>query len=263
MSRRVYRSTEEHARYLLQRGLELYRKRIRARASQIIREFLGVARLPRRLTFRDVELILEAVFKGRTRVPFMFEWTMRFRGRWLAIKWAWYLRTKTYWRERLEELYKGLQEYRRQLALIRQGDIYWWLGRLSGWADSYEATEPEICTAVRSLGPAGEAVRYFRRITAWDGFNKLAWAVARNWPNRRYRVIIALHGRHPIADREADKGGVYVTDFGTGRKKYAIYSFRVYGKELPGLVRTFKDDIMVLQLWTIDPVPVAPECEGA
>ena len=136
MSRRVYRSSEEQIRHFLQRGLELYRKRVRARASQIIREFLGVQRLPRKLTFRDVEAFLEAVFKGRTKVPFMFEWTMRFRGRWLAIKWAWYLRRKTYWRERLEELYKGLMEYKRQLSLLKEGDVYWWLGRLSGCFNS-------------------------------------------------------------------------------------------------------------------------------
>jgi hypothetical protein len=262
MTRRVYRSTEEQTRYLLQRGLELYRRRIRARVSRLIREFLRVERLPRRLTFRDVEAVLEAVFKGRTRVPFMYQWTMRFRGRWLAVKWAWYLRTKSYWRERLEELYKGLQEYRRQLALVREGDVWWVLGRLSGWADSYDATEPEVCTAVKALGPVGEAVRFFRRITVWDHFLRVAVAVARNWPNRRYRVILALHDRHPIADREADRGGVYVRDFGAGRKKYAVYSFRVYGKDLPELVRTFKDDIMVLQLWTIDPPPIAPECEA-
>jgi len=260
MSRRVYRSSEEQIRHFLQRGLELYRKRVRARASQIIREFLGVQRLPRKLTFRDVEAFLEAVFKGRTKVPFMFEWTMRFRGRWLAIKWAWYLRRKTYWRERLEELYKGLMEYKRQLSLLKEGDVYWWLGRLSGWADSYEVTEVEICTAVRAVGPVGEAIRYFRRITVWDSFLKTALAVARNWPNRRYRVVLALHDRHPVADREADRGGVYVTDFGAGRKKYAIYSFRVYGRDLPELVRTYRDDIMVMQLWTIDPVPVGPEC---
>jgi len=260
MSRRIYRASEEQIRHFLQRGLELYRKRVRARASQIIREFLGVQKLPRRLTFRDIELVLEAVFKGRTRVPFMFEWTMRFRGRWLAIKWAWYLRRKAYWRERLEELYKGLQEYKRQLALLKEGDVYWWLGRLSGWADSYDVTDVEVCTAVRAVGPVGEAVRYFRRVTIWDAFVKTAWAVARNWPNRRYRVILALRERSRIAEREADKGGVYVTDFGAGRRKYAIYSFRVYGRDLPELVRTYKDDIAVMQFWTIDPVPVGPEC---
>jgi hypothetical protein len=263
MARRVYRPSEEQIRYFFQRGLELYRKRLRAKTSQVIREFLGIRRLPRRLTFRDVEAVLEAVFRGRTRVSFMFEWTMKYRGRWLAIKWAWYLRTKTYWRERLEELYKDLQEYRRQAALLKDGDVWWPLGRISAWADSYEVTEAEICTATQALGPIGEAIRYFRRITVWDGFLRLAVSVAHNWPNRRYRVILALHERHPMADIEADKGGVYVTDFGAGRKKYAVYSFRVYGKDLPDLVRTYKDDIMVLQLWTIDPPPVGPGCEGA
>jgi hypothetical protein len=262
MPRRVYRSTEEQVRYYLQKGLRLYRERARARVSQTVREFLGVQKLPKRLTFRDAERILEAVFAGRKKVPFMFEWTMKFRGRWLAIKWAWYLRTKTYWRERLEELYRGLQEYKRQLALIKSFDVYWLLGRLSGWADSYDVTEPEVCTAAKALGPVGEAVRFFRRITVWDEFMRVAWSVARSWPNRRYRVIIALDDRHPIADREADRGGVYVTDFGAGRKKYAVYSFRVYGKEIPSLVKQFKDDIMVLQLWTIDPPPIAPECEA-
>ena len=70
-----------------------------------------------------------------------------------------------------------------------------------------------------------------------------------------------LDERDPRADKIADRGGVYITDFGQGRKKYGIYSFRVYGKELPSLVRMFGDELMVMQIWTIDPAPVAPECE--
>jgi hypothetical protein len=261
MKGRIKRRTEEQVRYLLQRGLELHREKIRRRASMLIAEFLGIKRLPRRLTFRDVEHLIEAIFRGRTQVKWMYDWALRYRGRWLAIKWAWYIRQKTYWRERFEEIAGAVDLYRRQYQALKKADIYYYLARLSAWADSYEKVEPEVCTAVRALGPVGEAVRFFRRITVYDGFMRLAMEVARAWPNRRYRVILALEDRDPKADRIADKGGVYITDFGQGRKRYGIYSFRVYGKELPQLVRQFGDELMVLQLWTIDPAPIAPECE--
>jgi hypothetical protein len=261
MRTRIRRKTEEQTRYLLQRGLELHREKIRRRTSMLIAEFLGIRRLPRRLTFRDVEHLIEAVFRGHTQVRWMYEWVMRYRGRWLAIKWAWYIRQKTYWRERFEELARAVDLYRRQYQALKKADIYYYLARLSAWADSYEKVEPEICTATRALGPVGEAVRFFRRITVYDGFMRLATEVARAWPNRRYRVILALEDRNPQADREADKGGVYITDFGQGRKRYGIYSFRVNGKELPNLVKEFSDELMVMQIWTIDPAPIAPECE--
>jgi len=261
MRTRIKRRTEEQTRYLLQRGLELHREKVRRRASALIAEFLGIKKLPRRLTFRDVEHLIEAIFRGRTQVKWMYDWVMRYRGRWLAIKWAWYIRQKTYWRERFEELARAVDLYRRQYQALKKADVYYYLARLSAWADSYEKVEPEICTAVKALGPVGEAIRFFRRVTVYDSFMKLATEVARAWPNRRYRVILALDERDPRADKIADKGGIYITDFGQGRKKYGIYSFRVYGRELPSLVRMFGSELMVMQIWTIDPAPVAPECE--
>ena len=261
MRTRIRRRTEDQTRYLLQRGLELYREKIRRRASMLIAEFLRIKKLPRKITFRDVERLVEAIFKGRRQVKWMYEWVMKYRGRWLAIKWAWYIRKKTYWRERFEELDRAVELYRKQRQMLKKADIHYWLARLSAWADSYAPTEPEICTATKALGPIGEAVRFFRRITVYDGFMKLAMEVARAWPNRKYKVILALEDRSPKADRIADKGGIYITDFGQGRRRYGIYSFRVYGKELPQLVKMFEDVLLVMQIWTIDPTPIAPECE--
>jgi len=261
MFRRIRRKTEEQVKYLLQRGLELHREKIRRRASHLIAEFLGIERLPKRITFRDVEDLIEAIFKGRRQVRWMYNWTMRYRGRWLAIKWAWYIRNKTYWRERFEEIAHAVDLYKRQYQAIKKADIHYYLARLSAWADGYEKTEPEVCTAVKSLGPVGESVRFFRRITVWDEFMKLAIEVARAWPNRQYRVILALEDKDPKADQIADKGGVYITDFGQGRKRYGVYSFRVYGKELPRLIRMFGDELMAMQIWTIDPAPLDPDCE--
>ncbi len=259
MARGDKRRAEEQIRHLLQRGLEAYRRRIRQRASAILREFLQTQRLPKKLMLRDVQDIVEAVFGRRHRVPWLYRYLAE-KKPWLARKWAWYLRNKTYWREKLEVLARELQLYRRYGDLIRKGDIYYALALMSAWADSYELTENELCTAVHALGPLGAATPYFRRITVYGSFSRFARYIKRLWPRRTYRVIIVLKDRSRTAEREADKGGEYIRDFGMGRKRYWIYSFRVLGKELPELVRQFEDELEVLQIWTLDPVPSSAQC---
>lgn len=261
MRDKTKRRVEEHNRYLLQRALELYKIRVRQRAARLIAEFLNIRRPPIRVTMPKVKQLVEAVFKGRRQVRWMYRLVLKYRGRWLAIKWGWYIRTHDYWREKFEELAKLVDLYYKYYRMISRGNIEYILARLSAWADSYEVAEPELCTARATLGPVGEAVKYFRRITVYDRFRIFAEQVARAWPNRRYKVIIAMKERSMRAERESDKAGLYVTDFGFGRKRYWIYSFRIQGKDLPELVRTYADMLEVLQIYTLDPPPVAPQCE--
>ena len=257
------RRTEEQNRYLLQRALEIYRKRIRQRASSVIAEFLGTRRPPIRPTVPQVRELVKAVFEGRRRVPWFYELVLRHRGRWLAIKWGWYIREKTYWREKFEDLARMLELYDKYYQMLRKGYIEYVLAEISAWADSYDIVEPELCTARLAKGPAGEAVRFFRRVTLYEGFRRFAFWLARLWPNRRYKVIIVIRQRNKQLEKIADKGGLYVRDFGFGSRRYWIYSFRVYGKDLQELLRPYLDIIEVLQVWTIDPPPIAPECESA
>ena len=259
MPKRYNRRTEEQTRFLLQRGLELYRRRIRQRASAILREFLGVERLPRALTFRDVLDLVEAVFRGYRRVPWMYEWTLRYRGRWLAIKWAWYIRNKTYWREKFEKLAREIEVYRRMYRMATKYP-YDLLAHMSAWMDSYTLTEPELCTARQRFGDLAEILTRVRRLVLLDSFYRAALAIRGTWPNRMYRVVLFLTQRNRMADVTAEKGGAYFRDIGYGSGKYWVYSFRVYGKQVPQLIRQFEDDLEAAVLWTLDPPPAAENC---
>lgn len=259
MPKRYDRRTEEHTRYLLQRGLELYRRRIRQKASAALREFLGVKRLPRALTFRDVLDLVEAVFRGHKKVPWMYEWTLRYRGRWLAIKWAWYIRNKSYWREKFEKLAQEIEVYRKMYHMATKYP-YDLLAHMSAWMDSYALTEPELCTAKQRFGDLAEILVNVRRLVLLDSFYRAALAIRGAWPNRLYRVVLFLTQRNRIADETSEKGGAYFRDIGYGLGKYWIYSFRVYGKQLPQLIRQFEDDLEAAVLWTLDPPPAAENC---
>ncbi len=259
MPKKRARRTEEHYRFLLQRGLELYRRRIRQRASRLIAEFLNIKRLPRRLTFRDVLKIVEAVQKGRTKVPFMYHWVERYRGAWLAKKWAWYIREKTYWREQFEELAKIIDNYRRLygMTVLAPKQI---IAHMTAWMDSQNLVEPELCTARGRFGELADVLTQVRRLVVWDEFMTWAVSIARVWPNRLYRVVLFLNQRNRLADETSERGGAYFRDIGYGTGKYWIYSYRVYGKQLPELIRQFDEDLESVMLWTIDAPPVAPEC---
>jgi len=259
MPRRLPRRTEEHVRHLLHRGLEVYRRRIRQRASAILREFLRVERLPRALTFRDVVELVEAVVKGRRRVPWMYELVLRHRGRWLAIKWAWYIRQKEYWWEKFERLAMEVDLYRKMYQMVYKypHDL---IARMSAWMDSYDITESELCTAKLNFGDLAEVLTRVRRLVIYDEFFKYALAIRHAWPNRLYRVVVFLDQRSRIADETSEKGGAYFRDIGYGTEKYWIYSYRVYGKDLPRLVRQFQDDMVAMMLWSVDPPPTAPRC---
>lgn len=259
MPKRYDRRTEEHTRYLLQRGLELYRRRIRQKASAALREFLGVERLPRALTFRDVLDLVEAVFRGHKKVPWMYEWTLRYRGRWLAIKWAWYIRNKSYWHEKFEKLAQEIEVYRKMYHMATKYP-YDLLAHMSAWMDSYALTEPELCTAKQRFGDLAEILVNVRRLVLLDSFYRAALAIRGAWPNRLYRVVLFLTQRNRIADETSEKGGAYFRDIGYGSGKYWIYSFRVYGKQLPQLIRQFEDDLEAAVLWTLDPPPAAENC---
>ncbi len=253
------RRTEERYRYLLQRGLEVYRKRIRQRATEIIKEFLRVRRLPRALTFREIADLVEAVVKGRRQVPWMYEWVLKYRGRWLAIKWAWYVRNKEYWREKFLRLAQDVENYRRMYGYVIKYPKHL-VARMSAWADSRPLSDAELCTAKTVFGDLAEVLHEMRRILIYDDFLSWAAEIRRTWPNRRYRVVLFLANRSRIADRVSDRGGLYTTDIGYGRERYWVYSFRVYGKDLPALVRQFKEDLEAMVLWTIDPPPTARGC---
>lgn len=259
MPRRAQRRTEEHYRLLLQRGLELYRRRIRQRASRLIAEFLGIERLPRRLTFREVVLITQAIFERRTRVPFMYQWVERYRGRWLAKKWAWYIRKKEYWRERFMELAEMIDHYKRlyNMVVLAPKEV---IAHMTAWMDSQNLVEPELCTAKGRFGELAEILTRVRRLVLYDEFMSWAANIARVWPNRLYRVVLFLSQRNRLADETSEKGGAYFRDIGFGNHKYWIHSYRVYGKQLPELVRQFEEDLEAVVLWTLDPPPVAPEC---
>lgn len=262
MPRQVKRRTEEQYRYLLQRGLELYRRRIRQRASALLREFLGIKRLPRTLTFRDVLDLVEAVFRGHRKVPWMYHWVEKYRGAWLAKKWAWYIREKEYWREQFMELAEIIDHYKRlySTAVLAPKQI---IAHMTAWMDSQNLVEPERCTARKVLGPLAEILTYTRRLVLYDEFVSWAAHIARVWPNRLYRVVLFLSQRNRLADETSEKGGAYFRDIGWGIRKYWIYSYRVYGKQLPELVRQFEEDLESVVLWTLDPPPVAPECMKA
>lgn len=261
MPKKRARRTEEHYRFLLQRGLEIYRRRIRQRASRLIAEFLGIEKLPRRLTFSDVVKVVQAVFGKRTKVPFMYHWVMKYRGSWLAKKWAWYIREKMYWRERFEELAKAIDHYyrvyRQAAAAPKQVIAY-----MTAWMDAADISDEELCTARTAWGRLADVLTQVRRLVVWDEFMPWALAVRRAWPNRLYRVTIFLSERNRLAEETSEKGGAYFRDIGYGTGKYWIYTYRVYGKQLPELIRQFQDDMEAFVLWTVDPPPVAPPCRA-
>lgn len=259
MPKRVQRRTEEHYRYLLQRGLQIYRRRIRQRASRLIVEFLGIERLPRRLTFSDVVKVVQAIFEKQTKVPFMYRWVEKYRGAWLAKKWAWYIREKEYWRERFEEIAREIDNYKRlyNMAVLAPKQL---IAHMTAWMDSQNLVEPEMCTARGRFGELAEILTYVRRLVLYDEFISWAAHIARVWPNRMYRVVLFLNQRDRLADETSEKGGAYFRDLGWGNRKYWIYSYRVYGKQLPELIKQFEEDLESVVLWTLDPPPVAPEC---
>jgi hypothetical protein len=253
------RRTEEQVRYLLQRGLEVYRRRIRQRAVSVLKEFLRVERLPRALTFREISDLVEAVLKGRRHVPWMYEWTLKYRGRWLAIKWAWYIREKEYWREKFLRLARDVENYRRMYGYVVKYPKRL-AARMSAWADSRPLSEAELCTAKVVFGDLAEVLHRMRRLTIYDDFMGWAAEIRRAWPNRRYRVVLFLSQKSRIADRTSDAGGLYTTDVGYGNERYWVYSYRVYGKDLPALIRQFTDDLEAVVIWSIDPPPTAKGC---
>jgi hypothetical protein len=253
------RRTEEQVRYLLQRGLEAYRRRIRQRASEVLKEFLGVKRLPRALTFREVVDLVEAVLKGRRRVPWMYEWVLKYRGRWLAVKWAWYIRQKEYWRAKFEGLARDLDLYRRMYNYVVKNTKYL-VARMTAWADSRPLTEAELCTARAVFGDLAEVLHKMRRLVIYDDFLSWAYEIRRAWPNRLYRAVLFLSQRSRVAERDSDAGGLYAADVGYGRERYWVYSYRVYGKDLPDLVRRFHDLLEAVVLWSVDPPPTARGC---
>jgi hypothetical protein len=253
------RRTEEQVRYLLQRGLEVYRRRIRQRASEILKEFLRIERLPRALTFREVVDLVEAVVRGRRHVPWMYEWVLKYRGRWLAIKWNWYIRQKEYWRSKFENLARDLDLYRRMYNYVVKNTKYL-VARMTAWIDSKPLTEAELCTARAVFGDLAEVLHRMRRLVIYDDFMSWAAEIRRAWPNRMYRVVLFLSQRSRIAERNSDAGGLYVTDVGYGKERYWVYSYRVYGKDLPNLIRQFHDMLEAVVLWTVDPPPTARGC---
>lgn len=172
---------------MLQRGLEAYRKKIRQRATEILREFLMVQRLPRAMTFRDVLDLVESVMRGRRHVPWMFEWVMRHRGRWLAIKWAWYIRQKEYWRSKFEDLAREIDLYRKMYNYVIKNTKYL-VARMSAWVDSKPLTEAELCTARVNFGDVANVLNAMRRLMIYDDFMAWAMEIRRAWPNRLYRV---------------------------------------------------------------------------
>jgi hypothetical protein len=244
---------------LLQRGLEVYRRRIRQRAADLLKEFLGIRKLPRALTFRDVLDLAEAVIKGRKKVPWMYEWTLKYRGRWLAIKWAWYIREKEYWREKFLRLAQDVENYKRMYGYVVKHPKYL-IARMTGWMDSRPLSEAELCTARAVFGDLAEVLHRMRRLVIYDDF--LGWAaeIRRAWPNRLYRVVLFMSRRSREADRTSDAGGLYTTDVGYGKERYWVYSYRVYGKDLPTLIRQFRDGLEAVVLWTVDPPPTAKSC---
>ncbi|MEM4964185.1 MAG: hypothetical protein QXT13_08565 [Pyrobaculum sp.] len=252
--------TEVRYRKIFTRGLEVYRKQLRKRTSELLREVLGIERLPRRLTFRDAREVIKAVIEGRRRVKFMYDWARKYKGDWFARKWAWYLRSKEYWREKFEELYRELERYYKLYEYVHRNPL-----RLAAEATAYvrgrQPTIEEKCAQYAKFGPFAEIFENQRSIIIYDNFLTFAKYIEQLWPQRRFRVTLAYRHYNPRAAIDAEDHGSYMRDVGYGKRPYMIYTYIVNGKDMIRfLKRVGYYDLDAMIVSSYDPVPTPMNC---
>ncbi|MEM4619807.1 MAG: hypothetical protein QW607_06285 [Desulfurococcaceae archaeon] len=225
-----------------------------------MKEVLGIERLPRRLTFRDAREVIKAVIEGRKQVKFMYNWARKYKGDWFAKKWAWYLRTKEYWREKFEELYRELEKYYKLYEYVKRNPM-----RLAAEATAYvrgrQPTEEEKCAQYAHFGPFAKIFEDERSIIIYDGFLVFSKYLEEMWPHRRFRITLFYRHYNPRAAIDADNYGSYIRDMGYGRRQYLIYTYVVSGKDMPRFIkRVGYYDLEAMITSSYDPVPTPKNC---
>ncbi|MEM4620758.1 MAG: hypothetical protein QW607_11180 [Desulfurococcaceae archaeon] len=250
----------EYYKRVFERGLRYYKDFIRKRTGEVIREFLRVERLPRRLTYREAKDVIKSVVEGRKRVKFMYDWVMKYRGEWLAKKWSWYLRSKTFWREQFEELYREIERYEKLYQHVKRNYIRL-LAQITAYVRGTAPTEIERCAQYKRFGAFAKIFDEIRSIILRDTYMLYAVTLRDEWPNRRFRVTLFYRYRNVKAEKDSDDYGAYLRDVGYGRRPYFVYTFVVYGKELPDLLkRTGYHDLEAMVVVSFDRIPVPKDC---